>query len=167
MYIFTIILIWFLIIFYILIFLLKIKIEKLEKKIINLFNEKNSFIPSIYEISKWVFMKHEEIFIEILKLKKINFLENNNNNKLFEIIKTQILIHNELNFIFKIFNKYPKLNKNEKFLYINDLIIENNLTLSNRLNIYKKIVKKYNNLINIKNITIIWLLIPLNKKINI
>jgi hypothetical protein len=30
--------------------------------------------------------------------------------------------------------------------------------------IYKKIVKKYNNLISIKNYTIIWLLIPIFKK---
>lgn len=167
MYILIITIIWFLIIFSILIFLLKIKIEKLENKIIILFNKKNSLIPCIYEISKWNFIKHEQIFDEILKLMKINFQENNIGNKLFEIIKTQILIHNELNFIFKIFAKYPKLYKDEKFLYINELYLENNLILSSKISIYKEIIKKYNQLINIKNITILWLFIPFNKKNNL
>jgi hypothetical protein len=30
--------------------------------------------------------------------------------------------------------------------------------------LYKKIIKKYNKLITIKNLTIIWLLIPIQKK---
>ncbi len=161
---YTIWILIFYIIFMIFIILIKIKIEKLEKKILYIFNEKNNQIPSIYEVTKDYLNKHNEIFNELIILKKKDFSENTINTKLTEKTNTYKLIHNELNFIFKVCNKHPKINKNHNFLYVKDIIIEISFDLWKRLELYKKIVKKFNNLIFIKNITIIWLLFPIEKK---
>jgi len=51
------------------------KIKKLEENIKSLFLERSALIPSIYEISKPYLTKHSDIFDEVLKLRKREFLE--------------------------------------------------------------------------------------------
>lgn len=150
--------------FIIFIYLLKNKIEKLEQNIMIIFNVKNNQIPSIYEVTKDYLMKHEDIFHELIVLKKQDFTENNFYTKLLEKTNTYKRIHNELNFVFKVCNKHPKINKNHKYLYIREVIIEVSAELWNKLELYKVIIKKFNKLIFIKNITIIWLIFPIQKK---
>lgn len=152
------------ILLYLFIHLLKIKIEQLEYKIIKEFKEKTNLIPSIYEVTKNHLNKHESIFSEILKLKKKDFAENTFYIKLIEKINTNTLIHNELNFIFRVCNKHPKLNKNWKFLYIRDEILAKSDKLSFYIKIYKEIINKYNRIINLKNLTIVWLFFTIDKK---
>lgn len=151
-------------IFFLFIYSLKRKIDRFEKKIIKQFKEKNNQIPSIYEATKEYLNKHDEVFKEIIKLKKKDFLENIFYNSLIEKLNNYNLIHNELNFIFRICNKNPELSKDSKFLYIKDIIIMKSSKLWNDLELYKKVLSKYNKMIYIKNLTIIWLLIPLHKK---
>ena len=144
-------------------YLLKIKIEKFEKKIINKFKEKNNQVASIFEVTKNYLIKHDDIFNEILNLKKIDFNENNFYTKIIEKSNTYKKIHNELNFIFRVCNKNPKINKDYKFLYMRELIVDISYELWENLVIYKKIVKIFNNLIKIKKLTIIWIFIPIRK----
>lgn len=150
-------------IFLIFLSLLKIKIQKLEKKILVQFKEKNNQIPSIYEITKPYLNKHEEVFKEILTLKKKEFYENSFYTSLLEKTKTYKLIHNELDFIFRVCNKHPKIHKNAKFLFVKDIILEKSTQLWDNLILYKNIIKKFNKMIVIKNMTIIWLLIPIEQ----
>jgi hypothetical protein len=87
------------------------KINKLEEKIKKLFLERTSLIPSVFEISDKYLNKHDEIFHEILNLRKVEFSQANNNIDLAHIMNTKKLIHHEINFIFKICNKHPELIK--------------------------------------------------------
>ena len=152
------------ILFIVFLYLLKIKIEKFEKQIIQNFKEKNNQISSIFEVTKKFVNKHDKVFNESISLKKKDFSENSYNLKLIEKSNTYKKIHYELNFIFKVCNKNPKLNKNWKYLYIRDIIIDKSFEIGKKVKLLKKIVNAYNNLIVIKNITIIWLLIPIKKK---
>lgn len=159
--------IWILIIyifFITFIYLLRLKVEKLEKNILGIFNQKNNQIPSIYEVTKDYLMKHNEIFNELITLKKNDFSENSFYTKLIEKTNTYKRIHNELNFIFKVCNKHPKINKNHKYLYIRDVIVEISAEIWTKLETYKRITKIFNNLIFIKNLTIVWLIFPIPKK---
>ena len=151
--------------FYIYIYLLKIKIDLLEKKILHLFNKKNNLIPSLFEITKHSFIKHDEIFKQILQLRKLHFSEKNCWKYLYEILWTQKKIHNEINFIFKVSNKHPKLLKDWKFLYIRDVFLNKSSELWENIELYKNIISKFNFLIDCKNITIIWIFIPIKKKV--
>lgn len=164
-------LIWSLILIFVLflifIYLLKIKIEELEEKVLTQFKEKNNQIPSIYEVTKKYLNKHDEIFRESIRLRKKDFSENNFYYKLIDKLNTNKLIHNELNFIFRVCNKHPKLNKDWKFLYIRDVIINKSDEISENIELYKSIIKKFNKMIHLKNFTIIWLLFPIEAKINI
>jgi hypothetical protein len=143
------------IIFILFLYLLSIKINKFELIILENFKEKNNYIPSIYDITKNILNKHDKIFNEILILRKKEFTENNFYSKLIQKINTNKQIHNQLDFIFTVCNKHQKLYKNFKFLYIKDKILEKGLLINNNLKIYKKIVKQFNFMITIKNITII------------
>ena len=150
--------------FIVFMYLLESKIEMFELKIIKQFKEKNNQIPSIYEVTKQYLNKHEQIFEEAIRLKKKDFWENSFYNKIEQKLNTYKLIHNELNFIFKVCNKQPKLNKDWKFLYIKDVIIAKSTKLGNDIIKYKQIVNSFNKMIIIKNLTIIWLLFPMQKK---
>ena len=152
------------ILFLALIYLYKLKIEKLEKKIIYLFKERNNQIPSIYEVTRNYLNKHNEIFKHSIILKKRDFLEDSFYSELIEKTNTYKKIHNELNFIFKVCNKNQKLDKNWKFLYIKDIIVDKSNELWKNIEVYKKVIQFYNNLIILKNISIIWLLFPIYKK---
>ena len=149
--------------FYIFLFFLKYKIEQLETNIHTLFIKRTNIIPCIYEVSKNDIIKPTEIFKEILALKKIDFFYRNNDTFL-EHIKSQTLIHNELNFIFQIMNKHMILNKNTHFIYIRDLVIEVSFEIGKNVELYKKVIKKYNFLVFLKQLTLLWICIPIHKK---
>ena len=157
-----------LLVFYILfiffLYLLKTKIDKFENEILNNFKSKNNQITSIYEVTNSSLNKHDEIFKEVLHLKKKDFSENSIYTHLIDKSNIYKLIHKELNFIFKVCNKHPKLNKDYKFLYVRDNIINKSLEIGKNLELYKKILKQYNFMIFLKNITIVWLLFPIYKK---
>lgn len=163
-YYIILILSFFYVFFIVFLYLLEKKINIFEKEILQDFKEKNNQIPSIYEITEKYLNKHNEIFKEILQLKKKDFAENNIYWKLIEKSNINTLIHNEFNFIFRVCNKNQKLNKDHKFLFIRDIIINKSLKLGEKLKIYKKITKQYNFLILLKNLTIIWILFPIYKK---
>jgi len=143
------------------------KIDLLENKIKKLFLERTALIPAIFEVSNLYLIKHNEIFHEILNLRKIEFSQANNNMKLSDIIKIKKLIHHEINFIFKICNKHPQLIKEWNFIYLRNLIIKKSNDIWTNITLYKMSIEKINKLIFYKNITIIWFLFPISKKTKI
>ncbi len=144
-----------------------IKIKKLEEKIKKSFFYRSDNIPSLYEVTKNFLVKHNEVFENILKLRKIEFSQKSQDFDLFWILKNESLIHKELNFILKICKNNKELIKNNKFLYTREIIIDNSYEIWNLIELYKNIVKKFNKLIFIKNLTLIWFLIPIYKKTEI
>lgn len=159
-------LIWVFIIFIILfnVFLITFdkKLKILEKQIILLFEKRTNLVPSLFEITKNYLNKHDEVFKEIIKLRKIEF--SNYNESFLEKIHNETLIHHELNFIFKVANKHQKIQKDEKFLLIRDLFLENSHNIWKKVELYKNIIKKLNKMLFLKNLTIIWLLIKIEKR---
>ena len=146
------------------IFIIKYKIEKLEIKINNLFKERNNLIPATFEISKKYLVKHKSIFNEAIKLRKIIFWENNYGWTFTKTIKTQELLHKEINFIFKVCNKHPKLLSEWNFIYLRELILYKSFYLWKKIQLYKQVIDKFNFIIKIKNLKIILLLISINYK---
>jgi len=59
--------------FNIFIFALEKKLKELEYKTRNLFKQRTNLIPAIYEVSQAFLVKQEEIFKEILILRKEEF----------------------------------------------------------------------------------------------
>ncbi len=141
------------------------KLKLLEKQIISLFEKRTNLIPSLYEISKKYLTKHDEVFSQVMKLRKAEFW-NYDESFLFKI-NNEILIHHELNFIFKVINKHPKIQKDEKFLLIRDLFLEVSDEIWKKIDIYKKMMVKLNKLLRFKNLTIIWLFINIKKRTQI
>jgi hypothetical protein len=161
------ILIWFiilLIIFSIFLIILNNKINKFEQKIISLFFSRSNNIPALYEVTKNYIVKHDQVFKNSINLRKQELSQIDNKSDFLTILQTETLIHKELNFILKLAKKHNDILKDNKFLYIKEIIINKSYDISENVDTYKKIIKKYNKLINIKNLTILWFLIPLYKK---
>lgn len=152
----------FLIFFNVFLILFDKKLKQLENQIILLFEKRTNLVPSLYEITKEYITKHNEVFSQILNLRKIEF--SNYEDNFIERINNEIQIHHELNFIFKVISKHPKIEKNWKYLLIKDLFLENSLEIWKKVELYKNIIKKFNFLLLFKNLTIIWLFIDIKKR---
>lgn len=146
--------------------LLKLKIDKLEEKIILSFKTRNNQIPFLYNLTKWQITKQDEVFKTIMELKQSDFSEDSFDVGLNKKLRTYELIHKETNFIFKVCEKHEKFTKNELYNYIKDSKLEKSLIIWENIDLYKKIIKKFNVFLTICNITLIWFLFPLwDKKI--
>lgn len=156
-----------LIAFYIFIYYMEKKLHILEVKTLQAFKIKNNLMPWIYELSKKHIIKHNHVFNEIMKLRKVDFSENLSTNDFYKIIHNQQIIHNEINFIFKLCTKHKKLIQNGNFLYLRDIIVEKSAEIGEYIFVYKRMCKIFNKLIKIKNLTIIGLFIPITYKIEI
>lgn len=149
-------------IFILYIWLLNKKINILEEKIILELEKRTNLIPTLFEITKDYISKHEEVFSEIMNLRKKEFSWYNSD--FLEKINLEILIHHELNFVFKVVLKNPKIEKNSIFLIVRDLFVENSSHIWEKVELYKKIIFLYNRLLKIKNFTLIWYFFNFSEK---
>lgn len=141
------------------------KLLILEHKIIQSFEKRTNLVPALYEATLPYLNKHEEVFYQILNLRKNEFFQNE--ETFVQKMQNEMLIHHELNFIFKVSNKHPKIQKNEKFLLIRDLFLENSEDIGEKINVYKIGVEKFNFFMKYKNFFIICWLSTLQPKSNI
>jgi len=147
-------------------YLLDVKVQKLERRIKRRFVSRSDTIPGIFEISKKYLNKHDEIFKEAVRLRKMELHLNNTNTKLYKIIEIEGLIHHEFNFIFKVCNKHKALTEDAKYNYIKEIIIYKSHEIGKNMELYKVIAAKLNKLIKIKNYTLIGAFIPIEKRVN-
>lgn len=150
---------------------IKIGLSKLENDIKKAFNARTNMIPAIFDVTKNSFSKHDLIFEDILKYRKKELYKyysqediDNKENDFIKLLHIEKLIHHELNFIFKVANKHPKLAKKWNFIYLRELIIDKSYYLWNKLDEYKQKMNMYNYLIGLKKFTIVWIFIPIYKK---
>lgn len=149
---------------YITLYLFDWKISQKEARIIALFQKRNDTIPALYEIEKAYFPQFQEIFQEILELRKQEFHISEITKKLETFIELEKKMHHELNFIFQISNKNPRLLREKRFLYLRDIILDISLSLSREIQIYRKIIYYYNKGISYKNRSVIGYFLPFEKK---
>jgi len=106
------------------IYVLEKKIARLEAVILQSFQFRTSLIPTLFEATRDVFTKHDLVFRHILSLRVQELMYNVRDADIDELLHIEQKIHKELNFIFKVANKHPKLLKNAKFIYTRDLFVE-------------------------------------------
>lgn len=150
--------------YFIFLYLFHIKLWKLWRNIDILFHKKSQVIPALYEVSKNDIIKPDEIFKGIFTLRLEIFSKNNFLDHFYDTILLQQKIHKELDFIFRVASKHPKLIKNHKFYYLKEVIFWLSTELWENISLYKKMSKKYNQLRILKYFTIIWIFMPIQKK---
>ena len=99
--------------------------------------------------------RHEEIFTESMELRKKEFSLITVSKNLEGFLEVEGHIHHEINFIFQVCNKNPKLLKEKRFLYMRDIMIEKSAYISKEMKKYRKIIEIYNKIIQYKNYTVI------------
>ena len=150
--------------FYIFLYLFNMKLNQLEYKILDSFAKRTNIIPGLFEITRDVIVKHDQVFAQSLNLRKEEFAKLASEDPLFRFIELEVIIHKELNFLYKVCSKHPKMMKNWKFVYLRDLLIDRSSEIWTYLEKYKIFIKKYNLLITIKDFTLVWFFVPLRKK---
>lgn len=143
---------------------LNYRILRFEKKILEVFTTRTDNISALYEVTKDTLQKHAEIFDEVLALRKKEFTLMNISHTLESCIELEKQIHHEINFIFQVCNKNPGLIKKKEFLYIRDIMMSKSHEIWQLMKKYKKIIEIYNTFIQIKNFTLIGLILPFSKK---
>lgn len=140
------------------------KLKRKEWIIQQAFISRTDTITSLFEVTKPYLERHNEIFQEILSLRKKEFhiIEVSQNPiALFEI---ESKIHHELNFIFQVCNTHPKLLKDKKFLYVRDIVLDKSSLLGKNISEYNRYLTIYNSMVQRKNLSGIWILLPFQKK---
>lgn len=155
------VLLWAMYIFFI---VLEQKIQIFEEKLISVFVSRNDVFPSLYELCKWNIIRHEEIFREVVELRKKEFIMVWVSTSLEAFLELESKLHHEMNFIFQICNKNPEILGNKNFLYVRDIVIDKSHEISILMKKYRKIIEIYNNFISIKNYTLIGYILPFQKK---
>ncbi len=150
--------------FFWVIFIFQSKLNNLEWKILASFSKRTNIIPSLFEITKDIIVKHDQVFAQSLNLRKEEFAKMSASDPLENFMDLEVNLHRELNFIYKVCSKHPKMMKNGKFVYLRWLLIDRSSDIGEHLERYKKFVKTFNLMVNIKNFTLIWLLFPVAKK---
>lgn len=149
---------------YIFLYILNFKIHIFEKKLLYTFMSRTDVFPALSEITKDHMIRHDEIFAQAMDLRKKEFSLIWVSQNLEGFFEVEGHIHHEINFIFQVCNKNPKLLKEKKFLYIRDIMIEKSSHISTHMKRYRKIIEIYNKIIKYKNYSILWLILPFTKK---
>jgi hypothetical protein len=143
---------------------LQMRINLFEHRLMILFSKRSDIFPWLYEVSSEDVSRHKEIFAEVLSLRKQEFWLMTSSREIEGYIQLQSHIHHEINFIFQVCNKNPKLLKNKSFLYLRDVMISASSDISKEMKKYRRIIEIYNAIIFYKNCTLIWLILPFTKK---
>lgn len=88
------------------------KLNQLEYKILDSFAKRTNIIPGLFEITRDVIVKHDQVFAQSLNLRKEEFAKLASEDPLFRFIELEVIIHKELNFLYKVCSKHPKMMKN-------------------------------------------------------
>lgn len=163
---FIIILFWLFCIYIVLIVsLLKLqlnKIEEIEEQIIDQFFAKINKIPALVEIMK-KYIKKDDIYEDIIYLHKLWIIYNVDG--IYSILNLNFRTYKELQFLIKLSQRIPEITKNWNFLYIKNYISFHEKDIEKEIWIINIEFAKYNKLITLKNLSVIWLLYPLEKRI--
>lgn len=149
---------------YIFLYILRYKVFMFEQKIIAIFTSRSDVFPALYEVGQWIILRQDEIFHEAMELRKKEFIMIGVSTNIEAFLELEWKFHHEINFIFQICNKNPELLSNKRFLYIRDIIMEKSQHISKNMKKYRKIIEIYNQIIHVKNYSIIWLILPFQKK---
>lgn len=152
----------YLIIVFVLILNLSKKIKNREGIIIELFFHKVNKIPALIELMK-KYTRHPDVFGDLLYLHKLWIIYNI--ESIYDLLDLNYKIHREFTFLIKLAYKIPEITSKWNFHYIKNKIgyIEENL--EKELNILNIDFNKFNRLIKLKNISIIWMLFDFDEKI--
>lgn len=155
---------FFYVIWWIYFFLYQKQLEKKELDIRRIFISRSDTITSLFEVTKPYLERHDEIFQEILSLRKKELHITELSHNLLPLFEIESKIHHELNFIFQVCNTHPKLLREKKFLYIRDIVLDKSSLLWKNINEYNRYLTVYNTMIQRKNLSIIWLVLPFTQK---
>lgn len=151
----------------IIVFVIKNKSKKIDIKesyIIDLFFSKVNKIPAFIEIMKQ-YTNYPDIFEDIIYLHKLSIIYNI--KSIYDILELNQRINRELQFLSKLGLKINNLNKDWNYIYIKNYLWFYDNDIEKEISKISDDFESFNRLIALKNISILWFLIPIDKKITI
>lgn len=140
----------------------KSKIDSLERKLKKAFQKRSNLALGMYVISKNESTKINDIFKNILDFRKIEIFSSQNMSYI-DFIKLESKIHYELSFIIRYLNNIDSLKNNNKLIYLNEETAKISEIIWLALEEYKRQIKQFNKIHDIKKYSVLWILIPIKK----
>lgn len=137
------------------------RIESKERHVISLFYAKANKVPAIVEIMK-KYTDHPDIFEDIVYLHKLSIIMNI--ASIYDILDLNSRMHREFRFLMRLSAKISDLHKDGNFLYIRNYVIFYENVVEKEIALVNTYFERYNRLIDIKNISLLGILFPFNKK---
>jgi len=144
----------------------KIELENIERELRKMFMKRTNLILALHALAKPHSSKTDMIFKSIMDYRKIEIFSSKSMN-LAEFVKLESKIHYELSFIIQYINSIDVLTNNWNMLYIKDNILLISEELWKKINSHREKTKKYNKVLFMKNLTLIWIFFPFKRWIEI
>ncbi len=137
--------------------LLSGRVKALEKELLSLFIKKTSKIPALIEVMR-PYVAKKESFDSIIRVHTEVMIQEF--QSVYDILTHNARIQNDFLFLMQLSVHIPSLQKDEYFLYIRDFIIDYEKRMKWDFTRIQSAIEKWNWFIKIKNMTLVWYLLP-------
>jgi hypothetical protein len=135
-------------------------VKREERALLDIFLKKVSKIPALIEVMR-PFIVKEEAFNPLISVHTDTMISST--DSVYDILSHNARLQNEFLFLMKLSVHFPDLQKHEYFLYVRDFIIGYERNMRSRFIYMNHAITRWNTFIRIKNLTLIWYLLPGSK----
>lgn len=133
------------------------KVKKEEQILLNIFIRKTGKIPGIIEVMR-PYVASEKAFDSITWLHSKILV--GNYDSIYDMLEDNGRLQNDFLFLMELSQRIRFLQKDEYFIYMRDFIVEYERDMRKRFLNINVAIKKWNRFVQIKNITLVWFLLP-------
>lgn len=135
-----------------------------ESIVIAIFLQKVSKIPALIEVMR-PFVAKEESFDSIVAIHTEAMIQEC--HSIYDILGLNGRLQNDFLFLMQLSVQIPELQKNEYFVYIRNFVIEYERMMRSHFGGLNKAIQYWNTFVKIKNMTVVGLVFPWRKRMEV
>lgn len=140
------------------------RLKQEEKLVIAVFLQKVAKIPALIEVMR-PYVAKKESFDHIIELHTEAMIQEF--RSIYDILGLNGKVQNDFLFLMQLSVHIPKLQKDEYFVYIRDFIIEYERLMRSHFTGLNTAINMWNIFVKIKNLTLIGLLLPWQRRMSV
>lgn len=133
------------------------RMRQKEQHLLSLYRQKIGKIPALIETIR-PYSSDDRAFETLTRLHRDAMISNY--ASIYDILGHNLAIQKEFEFLMKLSMQIPEIQTQESYIYIRDFIMKYERSIKSYLSEVNQAIKKHNQFVTIKNLTIIGLLLP-------
>ncbi len=163
--VFTIILTLLFVAYIIIYIVLTRRIYDREQHVVAVFLEKIAKIPAVIEVMRPYVVDEHLAFDLITRLHSESIIHEYNSIPM--LLEHNARINDQYSFLMRLSMAIPELQRDPYFIYIRDYVMSYDRMMRNWLPVYNRLIKKWNQFILVKNMSIIGYILPGRSRVEI